>query len=130
MTRVSNIPRRRFLLLAAGTTCGLAWSIPGCRSRDPATRILAEIDDRSSLRALGSIWLADNAIAVQQADGVASLIADLFAAPLPADAATLRLSLSDRIRQDYADGRTGHIGTWVLSHTEIRLCVLAATAPE
>ncbi len=47
---------------------------------------------------------------------------------LPMDKAALRRYIRDRIRQDFAEGRTTDVNGWILSSTEARLCAITAIA--
>lgn len=47
---------------------------------------------------------------------------------LPSDPAALRRFVRDRIRQDFAEGRTTDVNGWILSSTEARLCAITAIA--
>jgi len=47
---------------------------------------------------------------------------------LPTDQAALRRFVRDRIREDFAEGRTTDVNGWILSSTEARLCAMTAIA--
>lgn len=49
--------------------------------------------------------------------------AQLNVVPVPTNVSALRRRIAD----DYANGRTGHVNGWVLSRTELALCLQEAT---
>ena len=129
MNDPGSLSRRRFLYVAgagsiAAVGVGLAlrrtWQSPDVGP------FLDLLDDPSAARKLGTVWIADSRRQHDAAELIEELHRDLGPTSASATPSDLRRLVAERIRGDFADGRVGRIGNWVLSETEIRLCALAA----
>lgn len=113
--------RRRFVqasvILAAAGLAGrhaLEARSPG----SPAERLLSVLGDRAAAAGIGHARLA---VAPEDAD--VDRVLRLLEVPEGADVAR---ELEARRRADFRDGRIVPVEGWMLSQTEMRLCVLAA----
>ncbi len=127
--------RRSFLgLLAAalalpfrGYASLLARLLPGA---DPealfAERLLQAFSAQASAAAIGRHYLSENPAEASRTRLLAAIREHLPASAVQTDAAALRHSIREVIRDDFARARTEDVGGWMLSRTEARLCALAA----
>lgn len=79
--------------------------------------------DLDHARALGRAWLE----AGGSADDEAALLASLFGEPgrdRPASGRALAARLRERVREDFARGRTVELRGWTLARSEAQLCGL------
>jgi hypothetical protein len=129
------ITRRAVLTMAAIATLlssrpGLAAANRGLpRSlRLRASRLTGIFSRRQSARAVGRAYLR---VAPGEADpqilmgAITGTTPDLHRVLDHGDDADLGAALRNRIRRDFADGRTVSVEGWLLSQTEARLCALA-----
>lgn len=129
MNAMTTLTRRQFarLLTAAAAVpmMGIAggWAAPA--PSGPAEELTALFVHRPSARAVGRAYLRT---APQEADAGTLLhrlraeAPDLFAA----ERRHLRQAAAERLRRDFAEGRTVTVRGWLLSRTEARLCALCA----
>ena len=114
--------RRRFLQVGAA----LAMLSNGRRTLHAkpldrsAERLLSVVGDRNAAARIGHAHLA-----AAPENGDADLVLRLLEVPEGMDAAW---ELEARRRADFRHGRVEPVEGWILSQTEIRLCVLAALA--
>ncbi len=105
----------------------LARFLPGA---DPeavfAARLLQAFPAQASAAAVGRHYLLENRGEATRANLLAAIRERLPASTVQAEAAALRQSIREAIRDDFAHARTEDVGGWMLSGTEARLCALAA----
>jgi hypothetical protein len=127
--------RRRFLWLGAAS--GLWFGGPArararfalARPLEPADRLVAIFNERTSAAAVGRAYLAGH---LGEA-GIDHLVTELGNAlrrwdcePDRADRMTLRAAMSRLSKEDFERSRVVKVDGWVLSLSEARLCGLAA----
>ena len=131
----SMVTRRALLAMAAmvaflaGRPALAADGLGGPRSlRSRSGRLTEIFGRRRSACAVGRAYLRQ---APKEADpefligAICETDADLRRVLVHGDKFRLRKALRDRVRQDFADGRTVRVDGWLLSRTEARLCALA-----
>lgn len=94
------------------------WDMPASWLEPRVAELFGDLD---SARQIGRAYLEQAPAEARRDRLVASL-----QAVLPPTAS--REQLQRRLRQDFAEGRIVNVHGWVLSHTEARLCGLAALA--
>ena len=132
------LPRRNFLITAAFAAFFISRAnfAAGCR-RAPraaslgASRLTSVFQRKRSARAVGEAYLRR---APEEADPVllVNAICDrdrgLRQVLHHGDNGRLRAAINNRLRRDFAHGRTVMLDGWLLSRTEARLCALTAIA--
>ena len=120
--------RRHFIASAAAGALGLglsgaAWeTAPSAHLQTLARPALLDILGERRVRDLGMRYRATYPAACD-ADSLCASIRN-SAMPTPADAPATRAYLNEKIRSDFAAGRTLLLKGWVLSITEVRQCAL------
>ena len=122
MTRHLGMTRRLFMLLLAASGCGgtVASGGRGATAAAPA-RVLLDLFGRPArVQSLGRAYLAS----LKQPPSAAALAGAVWQEL--DGVGTLRAQVADLVRRDFAAGRIACANGWLLSHTEARLCALAA----
>lgn len=129
---MKRLSRRTMLISAAAATGAavacVAWRLSGDVTDDYLSQDLSTVfaDYQVYAVSVGESYLQ---CAPHEADPIvlAGLL-DMDERRLPSDPAALRRFVRDRIRQDFAEGRTTDVNGWILSSTEARLCAMTAIA--
>jgi hypothetical protein len=133
MTAPRRIPRRTFLLGAAGAGVSLVWGSarlwPFPRTPLSAGERLAGLLGHESARAIGREYLR-----LVPAEASAAALAARVVERLPGGSRTVDAASDDRLRElllgatleDFEALRTVELHGWLLARTEARLCALAA----
>lgn len=96
--------------------------------RSRADRLTGIFGQKRSARAIGRAYLRHAPEAADPEfliDAICGTDANLHRLAGHGDEISLEAALRDRIRQDFADGRTVRVDGWMLSQTEASLCALA-----
>lgn len=128
---MKSISRRTVLISAAAATTAVAcvaWRFADDPSDDYLSQDLSKVFDgyKAYAASVGESYLR---CTPHEADPI--LLAALLkidVRSLPTDKTALRRYVRDRIRQDFAEGRTTDVNGWILSSTEARLCAITAIA--
>ncbi len=116
---------------AAATTAAVAcvaWRFADDSSDDYLSQDLAKVFDGYKVYAV-SVGESYLQCVPHEADPIVlATLLKIDARDLPKDKAALRRYVRDRIRQDFAEGRTTDVNGWILSSTEARLCAITAIA--
>ena len=130
--QMKPLSRRSMLISAAAATTAavacVAWRFADDASDDYMSQDLSKVFDGYKVYAV-SVGESYLQCAPHEADPmVLAALLRIDARNLPKDKAALRLYVRDRIRQDFAEGRTTDVNGWILSSTEARLCAITAIA--
>jgi len=107
-------------LLAALLATGVAGGLAGCNWRANRDVLVATRGDRDAAKAIGEAWLDQNDEVPKSADELAArFMGDASLADYKDKPNELRAMLYERIREDFAEGRTARLGGWLMSTTEL-----------
>lgn len=132
---IAGISRRRLLGLLAGGLLGTLFRLP-LTGRDDRTwkevlgqRLLEQFGSNEHAARVGQIYLASLPVepdAGQLADEIVTGIPiNRRARAANGGAGGLHDAIRELIREDFQSGRTATVDGWILSKTEVRLCVVA-----
>jgi hypothetical protein len=138
------LPRREFLLRALGA-CLLPLAAPPGEAVEASLTLQDAARGATRGARLGLSYLGESSLSAAQTIGRAGLralgVAESSDAIATATARTLALidaapderaaldSLVAAVRRDFVEGRSIEVEGWVLSPTEVDLCMLALVAP-
>jgi len=104
-------------LIASGAATGLV-GLAGCKRRAANDVVVATRTDLDAAKTLGEAWLEQNGKA--SADQLAArFMGEDSLASYEGKPDELRAKLYQRIRQDFAEGRTARLDGWLMSTTEL-----------
>lgn len=127
MTRSLLTPvKRRTVLRTLALTLGYLIARPAVANEDPVVAVIAKLSRYVSIRRLGSFYETANAGRGTFASLIEEIHKSLAKAGL--DATDKRLvfdGLRHLISDDFAANRTLLISGWLMSETEVRVCIAA-----
>lgn len=127
--------RRTFLRLSFAGTAALSILSLRCSNKDPALqKILAQpftlsrLCDEKTLKDIGNVYRKNTPAENDPEKLRAMLLAEQEGKPVPSstDPSFIRLSLQQKIKQDFEEKRITVVNGWILSVTEARQCALVS----
>ena len=118
-TRPLHTRRQALGLLGALFATGVAAAaLPGCNRKADKDVLVLSRAHRDAAKALGDAWIEQNG--KESAEELAArFMGGASLADYEGKPDELRALLYERIRKDFAEGRTAKLGGWLMSTTEL-----------